>query len=103
MNKKQMNVLRRIENERKKNTMTRHHILNKCCKDTFNVFAQDNTVWINELEHNYHHLYFGNKDPLESLKQINWFMQVMGDQAKEIYQTLINMNDDQFYNKKFLK
>jgi hypothetical protein len=103
MNKKQANIYRKLENEKKRNQISRHHIINKASKDIFNVFHEDNTVVMNRLEHDYHHLNYENKHPLESLQQTERFMQVMSPQAKELYQQLVSMPISDFYDNRFIR
>lgn len=80
-----------------------HHIINKSSKELFdNLNDKDNLKewkrWPHRKRHEMHH----NEHPLETLQKTERFKQVMSEKATELYEALISMSKEEFYDKKFL-
>jgi len=95
-------VEKRKQNREKIRMMTYHHILNKCRSDIFNVFQEKNKVPMNRLEHDQRHIANKNEHPLETLQKQKFFTQVMSKRARELYNELISMDIEEFYDNQFI-
>lgn len=83
---------------------TRHHILNRCRTDLFNNLSdKKNVVTLPEVYHFNHHISQKNNAPHETLHFYRFFTQVMSPKAAEIYQALLKMSLEEFYDQRFLK
>lgn len=80
-----------------------HHIINKSRKELFdNLYDEQNLKKWKWWPHRKRHEAHLNEHPLETLQEMKRFMQVMSEEAKELYQTLISMDITSFYSSKFL-
>jgi len=103
MEKRKETEQRRLQREYDKRISV-HHVINKASKELFdNLNDDDNlkerTRWPHRKRHEAHH----NEHPLETLQKTERFTQVMSESATELYQALISMSIEEFYDKKFLK
>ena len=82
---------------------TRHHIIPRCNKELFdNLNSTDNIHIRHEKPHTVHHAWQAGKHPQQTLNDYRFFTKVMSPKAKELYNLLISMRLDEFYDKKFI-
>lgn len=103
MEKRKNTEQRRLQREYDKR-LSIHHVINKASKDLFDNLNDDEnlkerTRWPHRKRHEAHN----NEHPLETLQKTKRFMQVMSDEAKELYDALISMSPQEFYKDKFIK
>jgi len=83
---------------------TVHHIINKYSRDLFDCLNDtNNTTPMKQWPHRKHHIANWNEHPLQTMQKQEYFMQVMSEKAKELYQALIAMNEKEFYDSRFIK
>jgi hypothetical protein len=100
MNKKERSAI----NHQKRNKPSTHHIICKCKKDLFhNLTSAMNEHKRDVYRHEKHHHSQGENLPQETLEYYKFFMQVMSPKAKALYEALLAMSVDEFYNPLFVR
>lgn len=102
MDKKSFKKMQNFRRDRKIWEINKHHIINRCRKDSYNLLSDDdNKVVVNRLEHDMWHELFANQAPHEVFKSLErrlWW--VMNAEAKELLSALQSEN---IYKDKFIK
>lgn len=81
-------------------TVTRHHIIGKSLHDDYKVHQEQNIIKITEATHRALHILFKNElRPKEQLERFYFYIsRVMSEKAKELFEALFTMQDDDFYH-----
>lgn len=85
--------------------LSRHHLIQRCEKEKYNVHDQRNIKVMKHIQHVALHSLFHNltspKEQLAFLKDL--YINVLSDETKAIFETLINCSDKDFYAKWIVK
>lgn len=83
-----------------------HHIIGQKNRIDYNVDLPINKIIVEITKHDALNCLVGaNQDPKSQLNVLveNWWNNVLSEKAKELFETLINMPDTEFYKKELLK
>lgn len=79
----------------------RHHLIGKSLKDEYNVFIPENVIRMNVHRHEaLHNLFWALLTPKEQLMELRkTYDTILSDTAKQLFDELLNLNDDIYIDK----